>query len=164
MNYLRSLLFCSLVLFLGNKTAFAQMDALPKMASWINDYGKLLNPKQVKELSSMVGKYDKHTHRGIIVVTVDSITPYTDMLAFANDFGDVGDISRRFKNSSMVIAICGPCGKVSIATGFGSGSKLKESDCKKIIDSIIIPDFQKGDYYLGLKDGIEAIIDKWGKK
>jgi uncharacterized protein len=164
MAYLRSLLFCTMIFFLGYQPAHAQNSLLPKMTSWINDYGKLLKPDQVEELTRMIRKYEKHTERGIVMVTVDSITPYPDMLMFANDVGTFWNLERRFKNNSLIIAVCGPCHKISIATGFGSGKKIPEAECKKIVDEVIIPEFKKEDYYLGLKNGIKAIIEKWGKE
>ena len=164
MAYLRSLLFCTLFFFLGYQSAHAQNDLLPKMTGWINDYGKLLNPEQAKELTAMVKKYQKRTERGIVVVTVDSIASYMDMTTYSDDIGDYWDLLRIFKNNSLIIAICGPCHGICINTRFGSGKKLPEAECKKIVDEIMIPDFRKGDYYLGLKNGIIAIIEKWEKK
>jgi uncharacterized protein len=164
MNYLRSLLFCSWVLFLGNQAASAQEEFLPEMTGWINDYGKILNSKQVEELTSMVRKYAKHTDRGIILLTVDSIKPYDDLHLFAEDVVDYWKMERRFLGSSLIFAVCIPCHKISFATGFGSGDRMKEAECKKIMDEIIIPEFKKEDYYLGIKNGIKAIMEKWKEK
>ena len=43
---------------------------------------------------------------------------------------------------------------------YGLENKLKDEEAKKIIDDIIIPEFKKGDFYIGIKNGLIVIINE----
>ena len=48
--------------------------------------------------------------------------------------------------------------EVQIITGNSLKKKLTEKDSKRIIKKTIHPEFEKGDYYTGLKRGLQKII------
>lgn len=51
----------------------------------INDYDSIFSPSQRKELSDIICDYNIETTRQIVVVTIDSINPYSDIQKMATD-------------------------------------------------------------------------------
>ena len=65
------------------------------------------------------------------------------------------------QDHGLVIVLCKPCQKVTIATGTGTEKILTDPICKAIIDSVMIPKFKDGDFFGGTKQGVLKIIEKW---
>lgn len=127
----------------------------------INDYVNIFNAAQKEELSDIINDYYKKTTRQIVVVTVDNITPYTDILVYATDLGNYWGVGDATKNNGVTIVLCNSCRQVGIATGTGTQLILTDQICKEIIDETMIPEFKNGDFYNGIKKGIAELIHKW---
>ena len=51
--------------------------------------------------------------------------------------------------------------EIRISTGLGTEKTLTDEICKKVIDSIIIPEFKNENYYEGVEKGIRSLIKQW---
>lgn len=127
----------------------------------INDYDSIFSPSQIKELSDIIYDYNIETTRQIVVVTIDSIEPYTDIQKMATDLGKYWRVGTAEKNNGLIILLCKPCKKIGIATGTGTELILTDEICKNVIDQTIIPEFKNGDFYSGIKEGVTELIKKW---
>lgn len=127
----------------------------------INDYNSILSPNQRKELSDIIYDYNIKTTRQIVVVTIDSINPYSDIQKMATDLGKYWGVGTAEKNNGLIILLCKPCRKIGIATGNGTELVLTDEICKSVIDSVIIPEFKNEKYYDGIKNGVIELIEKW---
>ena len=101
------------------------------------------------------------TTRQIVVVTVDSISPYSDIQKFATDLSNYLGVGDAEKNNGLTIVMCNPCRKIGIATGTGTELILTNDICKKVIDQTIIPELKNGNFYVGIKNGVIDLIEKW---
>ncbi|MCK7591081.1 TPM domain-containing protein [Subsaxibacter sp. CAU 1640] len=127
----------------------------------INDYDSIFSPSQRIELTKLLYDYDIKTTRQVVVVTVDSIKPYSDIQKYATDLMNYWGVGNAETNNGLAIVLCKPCRKVAIATGYGTELVLTDDICKKVIEETIIPEFKKGDYYLGIKTGVLELIERW---
>ena len=127
----------------------------------INDYDSIFSPSERKELSDIIYDYNIETTRQIVVVTIDSISPYSDIQKFATDLGNYWGVGDAEKNNGLTIVMCNPCRKIGIATGTGTELILTNEICKKVIDQTIIPEFKEGNFYDGIKNGVVELIEKW---
>jgi len=127
----------------------------------INDYDSIFNPSQRKELSDIIYDYNIETTRQIVVVTIDSINPYSDIQKMAADLGKYWGVGTVEKDNGLIILLCKPCRKIGIATGTGTKLILTDEICKKLIDKTIIPEFKNGEFYSGIKKGVTELITKW---
>ena len=127
----------------------------------INDYDSIFNPSQRKELSDILYNYDIKTTRQIVIVTIDSIKPYTDIQKMATDLGKYWGVGKAKKDNGFVILLCNPEKKIAIATGYGTELVLTDEICKSVIDSVMVPEFKNGNYYDGIKKGVTELIEKW---
>ena len=102
-------------------------------------------------------KYADATTRQIVVVTVDSISPYSDIQKYASDLGSYWGVGHKDLDNGLVIVLSKPLRKVAIAIGYQRTEKiLTDSICKQIIDSIMIPNFKNDDYYEGIDNCVDT--------
>lgn len=142
--------------------AMAQDGAyFPKAIGLVNDYQHLFEKNEQTELTEILLTYETLTTRQIVVATVDSITPYTDVQKYATDLGNRWGVGTSQENNGLILVLCISCKKVAIATGLGTQQALTDKDCKRIIDNTMIPQFTNGNYYLGVKEGIQDLIKNW---
>ncbi|MGS2727961.1 TPM domain-containing protein, partial [Psychroserpens sp. BH13MA-6] len=127
----------------------------------INDFDSIFSPSQRKELSDLLYDYDINTTRQIVVVTVDSIAPYSDIVKYATDLGNYFGVGDAEKDNGLVLVLCKPCRQIGIASGSRTELILTNEICKEVIQAIIIPEFKKGEYYNGIKKGVTELIEIW---
>ena len=114
-----------------------------------------------KELSDIIYHYNIETTRQIVVVIIDSISPYSDIQKFATDLSNYWGVGDAEKNNGLTIVMCNTCRKIGISTGTGTELILTNEICKKVIDQTIIPEFKNGNFYNGIKNGVVELIEKW---
>ena len=127
----------------------------------INDYDSIFNPNQRRELADLIYDYNIKTTRQIVVVTIDSIKPYSNIQNFATDLGKYWGVGTYEKDNGLVILFCKPERKIGIATGYGTELVLTDEICKSVIDSVILPEFRNGKYYNGIKNGVTELMKMW---
>ena len=127
----------------------------------VNDYDSIFSPTQRKELSGIIYNYNMETTRQIVVVTIDSISPYSNIQKYATDLSNYWGVGNAEKNNGLTIVVCNPCRQIGIATGLGTELILTDEICKKVIEKTIIPEFKNGNFYVGIKKGVIELIEKW---
>lgn len=127
----------------------------------VNDYDNIFSFSQQKELSNIIYAYNIATTRQIVVVTIDSINPYSDIQKMASDLGNYWGVGAAEKDNGLIILLCKPCRKIGIVTGYETELVLTDEICQEIIDKTIIPEFRNENFYAGIKNGLVELIAKW---
>lgn len=158
--------FLLLVILVGcgtKKTPLPDFPHLPtnKEQLIISDYSLLFSQDQNNTLSKKIYQYELETTNQIVIVTVDSITPYNDIQKYASDIGNYWGIGQKEKDNGLIIVLCNKQRKIGIAAGYNTEKILTDSICKWVIDSTMVPKFANGNYYKGVSDGIDSLIVKW---
>ena len=127
----------------------------------VNDYDNIFSPSQRQELSDLIYNYNLKTTRQIVIVTIDSITPYSDIVKYATDLSNYLGIGDSEKNNGLTIVLCKPCRKIGIAAGTGTQIILTDEICKEVLNNTIIPELKNGEFYNAIKNGVSELIEKW---
>ncbi len=127
----------------------------------IIDKGNDFTTEEKKALVRKLINYEKETSREILIVTIDSLNPYTDIHKYATDLGNYLKIGKAHKDNGLIVLTCIPCRQLSISTGIGTEKILTDEKCEKIIKGIIVPKFKEENYFEGLNEGINAIMEEW---
>jgi uncharacterized protein len=130
----------------------------PASGGYVNDFESIFTRKQAKSLEKMIQKHQHKTTNQITIVTVDSIQPYTSVQKYTLDLFNEWGVGLKDKNNGIVILFGKKIRQISITVGRGLESKLSNEECQQIINNIIVPEFKKGDYYNGVKMGLEAVM------
>jgi len=143
----------------GSSYKFA--DNIPTPTGYVNDYEKIFSQNQELMLDSLIKEIEKQTTIEIAIVTLDSsqtnAAEFDDLtLNIAKKWG----IGKKDKDNGILIGLSTSLRKIRIQNGYGIQKVLTNEETKKIIGIYIMPQFKKGDYFEGIRQGIFALIDK----
>lgn len=132
----------------------------PLPVGYVNDFEKVFSTKQKKCLEKIIDKHRKETTNQIVIVTVDSINPYTSVPEYTLDLFNTWGVGTKEKNNGIVILFGKKIRQISITVGLGLEKQLSNEECQQIINKLIVPEFKKDDYFTGIRKGLEEIIRK----
>lgn len=138
---------------------WAQRDIPPRPSfqTSVYDEAQLLNSSEKHNLEQKLVSYADTTSTQVVVVTINSLEGEeigTYAAEWANDWG----IGQHKKDNGVMVLVSKDDHEVWITTGYGIESDLTDAQSSMIYRNIIIPEFQKGDFYKGLDDATTAIM------
>lgn len=129
---------------------------------WVSDYEHVFRTNEITYLDSIIGNHKKLTTNEIAVATLRldtfSIKTPEDFDQLSLKLFNKWGVGEKDKNNGVGILISVELKKIRIEVGYGLETKLTDEETKIIIDTIIIPDFKKGDYFTGISKGLQAIF------
>ncbi|MCD2260178.1 TPM domain-containing protein [Psychroserpens luteolus] len=125
------------------------------------DLSQVFNTFQIDELSKKIIDYEQQTTNEIVVLTVDSISPFDDIHTYSSAIGDYWGVGKKDKDNGLVIVLRKNQKHIWLSTGDGTSKILTDSICQDIIDNTMIPYFKDGNYYLGIYEGLDRIMKTW---
>lgn len=123
----------------------------------VTDYTQTLTSEQINYLEQKLIAFDDSTSNQIAVVMVKTVGDY-DINEYTLELGRKWGVGGKEKNNGVVLLIALGDRKLSIQTGYGLEGALPDIYTKRIIENDIKPYFKSGNYYEGIKSGIDAII------
>ncbi len=130
----------------------------PVKQTSLYDYIGLLTDSGARYLENKLIRYSDSTATQIVIIIIES-TQGENINKLARNWGNKWGIGEKEKDNGIVLLMAKSDRKVAISTGKGIEGKLTNSIAKKIIESRIIPEFKKGNYYKGLNEGTDGIIE-----
>jgi uncharacterized protein len=125
------------------------------------DQSNLFNVSEIKNLSEKLISYENESTNQIVIVTIDSITPFENIKQYGSAIGNYWGVGQKEKDNGLIIVVSVPIQEVSIATGFGTQKKLTDSICQEIITNTMLPQFKTNKFYYGINNAVDSIIKKW---
>ncbi|KQC31121.1 TPM domain-containing protein [Flagellimonas eckloniae] len=129
----------------------------PKKQTSVYDYVNLLPASQSKALEQKLIRYSDSTSTQIVVAIIRS-TEGENINYLGAQWGQKWGIGQAEKDNGILVLLAKDDRRIAINTGYGVEGALTDFMSKRIIESIIIPEFKKGDYYGGLDKGSDAIF------
>ena len=151
------------ILLLVSAFAFSQNSFEPekllnqKPAKLVNDYTGTLTADQAQALENKLVAFDDSTSTQIAVVIIPSLNG-NDIADFNVKLGRAWGVGGKQYSNGVVLLIAKDDHKLNIATGYGVEGALPDITAKHIIDEVIVPNFKGDDYYRGIEEGTNAII------
>jgi uncharacterized protein len=128
---------------------------------WTSDFEHVFSKEQIMELDSLIGRFEQATTNEIAIVTIDSLWTTGDKFdSLILKIGINWGVGKKDKNNGVVIGVSKGLRKIRINTGNGVEGKITDMEAKKIIETIIIPEYKQGNYFEGTKKGLLAIIEE----
>ena len=124
----------------------------------VNDFTGTLSEEQKNVLEESLLRYHDTTSTQITIVLV-STTEGMDPSQYAYELGEAWGVGQSKYNNGVVFLIAKDDRTVEIATGYGVEAALPDVLCKRIIENEIIPRFRENDFYGGISNGAQAIMD-----
>lgn len=130
----------------------------PILRSWVNDYIDVLNNSETQELDAILKDFENNTSSQIFVAIMDQIPSGTSLEKYVSELFDHWKPGKKEKNNGVLLAIFIKDRKLRLEVGYGLEGELTNTVNKHIINNDIVPDFKQGNYYGGIKKGIQSII------
>lgn len=129
----------------------------PQVQTSVYDYVNLLSNSQKSQLEQKLIRYSDSTSTQIVVAIIGS-TEGEDITYLGAQWGHAWGIGQADEDNGVLILLAKDDRRIAINTGYGVEGSLTDLMSKRIIESVIIPEFKKGDYYSGLDKGTDAIF------
>ncbi len=134
----------------------AQEVTIPQNDGWVTDQAGLLSSDQEDALEKLCESYRTGTTHEIALLTVTDLggQPIED---FAFDVGRAWKLGTTEEDNGALLVVSKDDKKIRIEVSRGLEGSLTDSISGRIIRNEIGPRFEAGDYYGGLRAGLEAI-------
>ena len=155
-------LFPALVTFLlVVEGSWAQFDIPPKPSkadqTSVYDAIDLLNTGQKNALERKLIHYADSTSTQIVVAIIGS-TQGEDISLLGAKWGHAWGVGQAEKDNGIFIILAKDDRKVDINTGYGIEYIISDRMAEQVINRVMIPQFKSGNYYAGLDQGTDALI------
>lgn len=155
------LLLVSLVSFSQDKFDLEKL-LQQKPNKLVNDYTTTLTADQQQVLEQKLVAFDDSTSTQIAVVIIPTLNG-NDVSDYGVRLGRAWGIGGKERNNGVLLLIvngdkANGDRKLYIGTGYGVEGALPDITAKHIIDDVIVPNFKGDDYYRGIEEGTDAIM------
>ena len=124
----------------------------------VNDYTGTLTTSQTAALESKLVMLDDSTSSQVAVVIIPTLNG-EDIADYNNELLRAWGVGSAKHNNGVVLLIAKDDRKLNITTGYGLEGALPDAVASHIIQNEIVPYFKGNDYYRGIENGTDAIIN-----
>jgi len=154
---MRLYLFVFLILV---SSGFSQPE-IPKLKMWATDLSGTLRQSELRDLNNRLKAYQDSTSNQLLVLMISSLEDYPiEMLA--EETATKNKIGTQKIDNGILLLIAKDDRELRIEVGYGLEGAVPDAIASSIIRNVIRPRFRDDDYYLGINDGITAIIKAIG--
>lgn len=129
----------------------------PGVQTSVYDYVGLLSDSQESTLRQKLIRYSDSTSTQIVIAIINT-TEGENINYLGAQWGQKWGIGQADKDNGILILLAKGDRRIAINTGYGAEGTLTDALSKRIIETVIIPEFKSGDYYAGLDKGADAIF------
>lgn len=154
---MRSLWLILSFLLLG-AVSQAQESLPPPPTQYFNDAAGLVAPQVASQLNQELADFDQKTSNQIIVAIYPQSWSKSPPEDVAQQLYTAWHPGTKKNSNGVLVLVFQKEHQVRIQTGYGLEGALPDALCKRIIDDVMAPAFQRGDYNSGLTAGLAAIM------
>jgi uncharacterized protein len=146
----------AIVLVAGAAPAFGEV-AVPPLKARVTDLTATLDAQQIQALETQVRDFEGSKGSQIAVLMLPSTQPET-----AAQYGvrvyDEWKLGRKGIDDGVLVLVAKNDRRVWIVTGRGVEGPLPDAAVKRIVEEDITPRFKQGDFYGGIRAGVDRIM------
>lgn len=154
MARLKILFFClAVALILG---ATAQL-AIPPLQSRVTDLTATLSAQQKEVLEASLQEFEQRKGSQLGVLMVSTTAPQS-IEQYALRVAEQWKLGRKNVDDGALLIIAKNDRALRIEVGYGLEGALNDAVSKRIISEIITPKFKQGDFYGGIRAGVDSML------
>jgi uncharacterized protein len=123
----------------------------------VYDYIGLLSAQEKSSLEQKLIRYSDSTSTQIVMAIIAS-TEGENIQYLGAQWGQAWGIGQEKEDNGILILLARNDRRIAINSGYGVEEFLTDALSRRIIETVIIPEFRDGDYYAGLDKGSDAIF------
>ena len=144
--------FTAALLFIQNAFSLE----VPAMNGRVNDYAKILNSSQEREISEYLEKLENSTGIQIAVLTINSLKG-ENLEDFSIRTVEKWKLGDKKEDNGALLLVSFAERKIRIEVGYGLEPLLTDTKCGMIIRNIIAPAFRNGNYAAGIYSAVRTM-------
>ncbi|MFA7193845.1 MAG: TPM domain-containing protein [Candidatus Paceibacterota bacterium] len=130
---------------------------VPEPSGHVTDLAKMLKTNQEAELEELLLSYKKTTSNEIAVLIIDSLEGEV-LEQYSVKVAQQWGVGKKEKDNGVLLLISKRDRKIRIEVGYGLEGTLTDVLSGRIVDGEITPEFKDGNFYEGIKSGVDMII------
>jgi uncharacterized protein len=154
---MKKYLIFSLLFFVFGAVSGQEIPPKPNPPKLVNDFANQLNSTEKQALEQKLVAYNDSTSSQIVIVIVPTTGEYP-IADYAFKLGREWGVGQKGKNNGIVLLWAPTDRKIFIATGQGLEGAIPDAVAKRIISTVITPEFKNGMFYRGLDRGVDMIF------
>lgn len=161
MNLKRNNLFLILLLFVLAFPAWVMAQDLPfniQPTGMVNDFAEIIPPQQQQRLELKLRNYRDSTTTVLAVATLPDLKGYGKQ-EVATYLFTKWKLWDQKKFNGVLILVAPKEQEVRIEVGYGLEGSITDIMAGRIVRRILIPEFKKGNFYIGLDEATTAMIE-----
>jgi uncharacterized protein len=130
---------------------------VPPLKARVTDLTGTLNAQQKTELESRIAAYEARRGSQIAVLLLPTTKP-EEIEQYSIRVAEAWKIGRKGVDDGLILVVAKDDRRLRIEVGYGLEGAIPDSVAKRVIDERITPRFRDGDFYGGVRDGVEQLI------
>lgn len=149
--------FLSVALLLCISSSSLAAPEFPRLSGRVVDNAGMLASSTRQQISQQLAEHESTTTNQIVVATIPHLQGYS-IEEFTYQLGRHWAIGQQETNNGVVLLIAKKEREIRIEVGYGLEGALTDALAANIIQTVIKPQFKKGDFNQGISKGVTAII------
>lgn len=125
---------------------------------FVNDYTSTLSTAEEEQLENKLSGFEKETGHEISIVIINNLDGDT-IENFAVELFTEWGIGKRNADNGVLILVAKEDREMRIEVGYGLEGALTDAQAYWIISQVLTPAFQQNDFFAGLNEASNKIID-----
>lgn len=131
--------------------------AVPPLKARVTDLTGMLSAQQKSELESRIAAYETRRGSQIAVLLLPTTKP-EEIEQYSIRVAEAWKIGRKGVDDGLILVVAKEDRRLRIEVGYGLEGAIPDSVAKRVIDERITPRFRDGDFYGGVRDGVDQLI------
>jgi uncharacterized protein len=138
--------------------ALARADvAIPPLKARVTDLTGTFSAQQKGELEALIAAYEARRGSQIAVLILPTTKP-EEIEQYSIRLAEAWKIGRRKVDDGLILVVAKDDRRLRIEVGYGLEGAIPDALAKRVIEERITPRFRDGDFYGGVRAGLEQLI------
>lgn len=132
---------------------------VPPLQARVTDLAALLTPEQRDAMERRLADFEQRTTHQLAILIVPTTQPET-IEQYSIRVVEQWKLGQKGRDNGVLLLVAKDDRELRIEVGYGLEGDLTDLHSSRIIRDVIVPQFQRGDYYGGLDAGLNAIMSR----
>ena len=151
------LALATLLCWIGLCAAQSPLQPVPPLTAHVVDQAGLLDAASKAELERKLSEFEARKGSQVAVLVVATTAPEA-IEPYALRAAEQWRLGRKTSDDGAVLVVARDDRALRIEVGYGLEGALNDATCKRIIDEVIVPRFQQGDFAGGITAGVDRML------
>lgn len=145
------------LLWWQGRAAAADLQPVPALRAAVTDQAQLLTPDQAQALDQKLQAFSRQKGSQVAVLIVPTTQPES-IFDYSFRVADTWKLGRKGVDDGVLLVLAVQDRRSHLQVGYGLEGAIPDVRAKQILDDIMRPRFQQGDFAGGLNAGTDAVI------